>query len=97
MVSYVTPGHRQGGTGTNMVAASIEEGIRMGRFRGLPGVQFQVRVDADNVPAVKLYERAGFERGETELLVKGEKERNGIKTPPRDAKVLVKHRHLSLK
>lgn len=80
-----------------MVAASIEEGIRMARFRGLPGVQFQVRVDADNVPAVKLYERDGFERGETELLVMGEKKRNDIKTPPRDAKVLVMHRHISLK
>lgn len=94
---YVAPGYRQGGTGTNTVTTSIDEGLRMARSRELSGVQFQVRVDGDNVPAFKLYERAGFERGETERLVMGEKERNGVKIPPRDVEVLVMHRHVSLK
>lgn len=93
---YVAPGYRQGGTGTNTLAASIGEGLRMARSRGLSGVQFQVRVNEDNASAVKLYERAGFERVETERLVMGEKERNGVKIPPREVKILVMHRHTSL-
>lgn len=93
---YVTSGHRNGGTGTNTVAASIDESIRMARSRGLSGVQFQVRVDGDNTRAVKLYERARFERGETEWLVIGEKERDGVKILPKDAEALVMHQHFSL-
>jgi GNAT superfamily N-acetyltransferase len=92
---YVTPGFRQGGTGSSTVAASIEEGIHLARSRELPGVHFQVRVDGDNAPAVKLYERAGFEHRETEWLVMGEKEKDGVKIPPREAEVLVMHRHVS--
>jgi GNAT superfamily N-acetyltransferase len=92
---YVTPGFRQGGTGSSTVVASIDEGIHMARSRGLPGVHFQVRVDGDNAPAVKLYERAGFEHGETERLVMGEKEKDGVKIPPREAEVLVMHRYVS--
>ncbi|KAE9971091.1 hypothetical protein BLS_009533 [Venturia inaequalis] len=94
---YVTPQYRQGGIGANMIAASIDEGIRIARSRGLPEVQFQVRVDADNLPAVKLYERASFQCVGTEQLVMGEKERNGVKIPPRAIEVLVLHRHISLK
>ncbi|QDS74356.1 hypothetical protein FKW77_004805 [Venturia effusa] len=94
---YVAPGYRQGGIGTNMVAMAVDEGIRMAKSRGLFEVQFQVRVDGENVSAVKLYERAGFERGSCkERLVKGETERNGIKIPPRDAEILVMHRRMLL-
>ncbi|TLD34439.1 Cutinase transcription factor 1 beta [Venturia nashicola] len=93
---YVAPGHRQRGTGAKVLAAAIDEGIRGARSRGLSGIQFQVRVDGDNVAAVKLYERAGFARGETERLVMGEKESNGVKIPPRIARVLVMRLHVFL-
>lgn len=94
---YVASGFRQRGIGTSMVAASIDNVIRMAKSRELSRVQFQVRVDEDNAPAIKLYESVGFERGETERLVMGEKEKDGVKMPPRAAEILVMHRHVSLK
>jgi ribosomal protein S18 acetylase RimI-like enzyme len=91
---YVAPGFRHLGVGSSIVTSAIDEGIRMAKSRGFSGVHFQVRVDGDNALAVKLYERAGFEHGETERLVMGEKEKDGVKIPPRDAEILVMHRHI---
>jgi GNAT superfamily N-acetyltransferase len=93
---YVAPGFRHLGVGSTTVKASIDEGIRTATARGFSRIHFQVRVDAANVLAVGLYERSGFERGATEHLTMGEKEKDGVKIPPREAEILVMHRHVTL-
>jgi len=92
---YVAPRFRALGVGLTTITASVDTGIMMARSRGFSGAHFQVRVDGDNAPAVKLYERAGFEHGETERLVMGEKEKDGVKIPSREAEILVMHRQVS--
>jgi ribosomal protein S18 acetylase RimI-like enzyme len=92
---YVAPKFRHLGVGSSMVATSIDQGIQMARSRGFTGVHFQVRVHSDNALALRLYERTGFEHGETERLVMGEKEKDSVKTPSREAKILVMHRYVS--
>ncbi|MEJ2087049.1 MAG: GNAT family protein [Gammaproteobacteria bacterium] len=53
---YVQPAHRGSGLGARLLGAVLD------RLHALPGVeQVQLGVTAGNEPALRLYERAGFE------------------------------------
>ncbi|KAF2433941.1 hypothetical protein EJ08DRAFT_646838 [Tothia fuscella] len=86
---YVIPKARGYGVGVALLKASLEIGNKMVEGEGAVSAGFQVRVDAANTAAVKLYEKAGFKISLTETIVM---KKNAHKTPPPETIVYVMER-----
>lgn len=86
---FVMPKARGLGVGKRLAMATIEKSMESARDHGLKAIRMQVRVEAENEPAKKLYSSAGFAEVGTETYMTKEKERNGVKIPPKTATCIV--------
>jgi len=78
---FVTPDARGLGIGKKLTVATIEAAISSARSLGFKAIRMQVRVEADNAAAKKLYSSCGFGAVGRESYAVKEKEKNGIKIP----------------
>lgn len=92
---YVPPQHRKQGIGRAILESTFEFGETMARNEGIAHAVFQVGVDDGNNDALKLYEKAGFREYAREPVQMGEKEKNGMRIPPREATVILMERVVS--
>lgn len=89
---FVMPKARGLGVGKRLAMATIEKSMESARHHGFKAIRMQVRVEADNEPAKKLYSNAGYAEVSTEIYTTKEKERNGAKLPPKTGTCIVMER-----
>jgi ribosomal protein S18 acetylase RimI-like enzyme len=89
---FVMPKARGLGVGKRLAMATIDESLESARDHGFKAIRMQVRVEADNEPAKKLYSSAGFAEVGTETYMTKEKEKNRVKIPPKTGTCTVMER-----
>ena len=86
---YVIPGARGLGIGKKLTAATIQAAVSSASSHGFKAIRMQVRVEAENSAAQKLYSSCGFAEVGRESYETKEKEKNGVKIPARTSVAVV--------
>jgi GNAT superfamily N-acetyltransferase len=89
---YVAPGYRHRGVGRATLIHVSETARAMAKSKGCTTVRYQVRVDAANDAACKLYQNVGFREAHRERLQVGEKRKDDTVFPPHEAVIIVMER-----